>query len=224
MAETATGDGVCVEVSAEPLSLDRYVTAVADDGAGAIATFIGVTRNTFEGKRVARLEYEAYVPMARARWRGRGQRAGMPAELMWYRTRTHAWQAVKELLAVCARMRERWDVRKVAIAHRTGVVPVGEASVIVAVSSAHRREALEATQYGIDELKARARVRERTAMSQPASVTLPPAALRSMPRLVLRRASFVPQATVPIWKKEIYEDNAAGAWKANAEALTLQGR
>jgi hypothetical protein len=62
---------------------------------------------------------------------------------------------VKELQAVCARMRERWDVRKVAIAHRTGVVPVGEASVIVAVSSAHRREALEATQFGIDELKAR---------------------------------------------------------------------
>jgi molybdopterin synthase catalytic subunit len=54
-------------------------------------------------------------------------------------------------------MRERWDVRKVAIAHRTGLVPVGEASVIIAVSSAHRREALEATQFGIEELKARAR-------------------------------------------------------------------
>ncbi len=66
-------------------------------------------------------------------------------------------QAVKELLALCARMRERWDVRKVAIAHRTGLVPVGEASVIIAVSSAHRREALEATQFGIEELKARAR-------------------------------------------------------------------
>ena len=71
MAATATSDGVCVEVSAEPLSLDRYVAAVADDGAGAIATFIGVTRNTFEGKRVARLEYEAYVPMARPPRRSR---------------------------------------------------------------------------------------------------------------------------------------------------------
>jgi len=54
-----------VEVTAEPLSLDRCVAAVADDGAGAIATFIGVTRDTFEGKRVLRLEYEAYTPMVR---------------------------------------------------------------------------------------------------------------------------------------------------------------
>ena len=86
-------------------------------------------------------------------------------------------KAIKELQALCARMRQRWDVRKVAIAHRTGVVPVGEASVVVAVSSAHRREALEATQFGIDELK----------------------------------------ETVPIWKKEVYEDGSA--WKANKEAL-----
>jgi molybdopterin synthase catalytic subunit len=60
---------VFLEVTAEPLSLDRCVAAVADDGAGAIASFIGVTRNTFEGKRVLRLEYEAYTPMARARIR-----------------------------------------------------------------------------------------------------------------------------------------------------------
>jgi molybdopterin synthase catalytic subunit len=56
---------VFLEVTAEQLSLDRCVAAVADDGAGAIATFIGVTRNTFEGKRVLRLEYEAYEPMVR---------------------------------------------------------------------------------------------------------------------------------------------------------------
>lgn len=54
-----------VELSAVPLSLDRYVTAVADDGAGAISTFIGVTRDTFEGKKVVRLEYEAYHDMVR---------------------------------------------------------------------------------------------------------------------------------------------------------------
>lgn len=62
---------VFLEVVAEPLSLDRCVAAVADDSAGAIATFIGVTRNTFEGKRVLRLEYEAYTPMVRA---ARGRR------------------------------------------------------------------------------------------------------------------------------------------------------
>jgi len=52
-------------------------------------------------------------------------------------------------------MRARWALCKVAVVHRLGVVPVGQASVIVAVSSAHRAEALAATAYGIDELKAR---------------------------------------------------------------------
>ena len=56
-------EGSLVELSEEPLSLERYVAAVADDGAGAISTFIGVTRNTFQGRRVVWLEYEAYAPM-----------------------------------------------------------------------------------------------------------------------------------------------------------------
>lgn len=56
-----------VELSAEPLVLERYITAVSDDGAGAISTFIGVTRDTFDGKKVVRLEYEAYNEMVRSR-------------------------------------------------------------------------------------------------------------------------------------------------------------
>lgn len=58
-------DGACfVEVTPGPLVLDKYVGLVGDGGAGAIATFVGVTRNSFQGKRTERLEYEAYVPMA----------------------------------------------------------------------------------------------------------------------------------------------------------------
>ena len=53
-----------VEVSGEPLDLLRYTRWVSDPGAGAISTFSGVTRNSFQGKAVLRLEYEAYVPMA----------------------------------------------------------------------------------------------------------------------------------------------------------------
>lgn len=52
-----------VELSASPLQLQRYVDAVANDSAGAVATFVGVTRNSFEGRAVVRLEYEAYEPM-----------------------------------------------------------------------------------------------------------------------------------------------------------------
>ncbi len=53
-----------VEVTGQPLELARYTAFVADPGAGAIATFTGTTRDTFQGKAVLRLEYEAYGPMA----------------------------------------------------------------------------------------------------------------------------------------------------------------
>lgn len=56
-----------VEISCQPLDLSKYVALVSDPGAGAIATFTGVTRNTFEGRAVLRLEYEAYEPMALAK-------------------------------------------------------------------------------------------------------------------------------------------------------------
>lgn len=56
---------VLVEILSDPLQLQRYQEAVADPGAGATATFTGTTRDTFEGKRVVQLEYEAYEPMAK---------------------------------------------------------------------------------------------------------------------------------------------------------------
>ena len=143
-----SGNQDIVFITAEPLVLGALAARVVCGTAGGIATFIGTTRDNFEGRRVLRLEYEAYQPMAE-----------------------------RELLAICKRMRDRWPLRHVAIAHRIGLVPIGESSVEIAVSSAHRREALEAVQFAIDDLKKH----------------------------------------VPIWKKEIYEGDAA-AWKENAEA------
>ncbi|KAI8375883.1 Molybdopterin biosynthesis MoaE [Blakeslea trispora] len=116
-----------VEISSEELpSLDQVVNLVQDDSAGAISTFSGTTRDTFEGKRVIELEYEAYTPMAK-----------------------------KLLNALITEARESWDLKHVAIYHRTGVVPVGKVSVIIATSSAHRADSLNAVSYLIDELKAR---------------------------------------------------------------------
>ena len=56
-----------MEITFDKLSLDKYATAVHDAAAGGLATFTGVTRDTFDGKTVVRLEYEAYIPMA-TRW------------------------------------------------------------------------------------------------------------------------------------------------------------
>eukprot|EP00983_Pelagomonas_calceolata_P007666 248794-Pelagomonas_calceolata.AAC.1 len=102
-------------VKAEPLGpLDHYTDLVNDPSAGAITTFVGVTRNSFQGKGVLYLEYEAYEPMA-----------------------------MKKLQGVGEAMAAKWDIVKVALAHRVGRVGVSEPSVIIAVSSAHRRDALE---------------------------------------------------------------------------------
>lgn len=101
-------------VTPHPLQLNRYTDWVADPGAGAIASFTGVTRDNFEGQRTARLEYEAYTPMA-----------------------------VAKLRDLCAGAAARWQIIRMAVAHRIGEVGVGQPSVIIAVSSAHRREALE---------------------------------------------------------------------------------
>ena len=72
------GTSIYILISPNDLSLDALVGKVADDGAGAIATFSGVTRNTFNGKGVLRLEYEAYEPMALRKMAVRKQRAIMP--------------------------------------------------------------------------------------------------------------------------------------------------
>ena len=112
------------EIVDTPISLDGLVASVGHPESGAIATFTGTTRDTNNGRNVERLEYEAYADMA-----------------------------VAEFEKIAARVRERWDVRGVAIVHRVGVVPIGETSVAIAVSAPHRAEAIKACHFAIDELK-----------------------------------------------------------------------
>ncbi|RKP04685.1 Molybdopterin biosynthesis MoaE [Thamnocephalis sphaerospora] len=122
---TAIGDDLYV-VTDTRLSLEQLADQVRDDGAGAVVTFSGTTRNHFQGRRVLRLDYEAYAPMAEAEMRKIGDEA-----------------------------RSRWALIRIGVWHRTGTVPVGETSIVIAVSSAHRHDALQAASYMIDELKAR---------------------------------------------------------------------
>ena len=113
------------EVVAHPLSSDALSAAVDDPGAGGIAIFSGVVRNEKNGRPVKFLEYEAFGPMAEAKMREIGEA-----------------------------VRARWpSVKRVAMQHRIGRLEIGESSVLIAVSAAHRREALEACTYAIDTLK-----------------------------------------------------------------------
>jgi molybdopterin synthase catalytic subunit len=115
-----------VEIKENPLDIMRYIDAVRDSSAGAIATFSGTTRDTFEGQEVLELRYEAHKSMA-----------------------------YRELRRICQAAREQWDLKRIAVAHRTGVVTIGQESVFIAVSSIHRQDALQACQFVIDEIKAR---------------------------------------------------------------------
>ena len=93
--------------------------------AGAVSLFVGVVRDNNLGRDVHYLEYDAYPAMA-----------------------TNVMRQIAD------EMHERWDVLEVAMHHRIGRLEIGEASVAVAVASAHRGEGIEACHYGIDRLKA----------------------------------------------------------------------
>ncbi len=116
--------GGAFRLSDEPLSLEEVAREVARDDAGAIATFVGTTRAQSRGRDVIRLEYEAYEGMAEA-----------------------------EMKRIADELRERHDVLDVAIHHRVGPVEIGETSVVIAVSAAHRAAAFDACRDAIDTLK-----------------------------------------------------------------------
>jgi molybdopterin synthase catalytic subunit len=141
-----------VVLSSGPLEVQALVDFVRRDEAGAVILFEGVTRNHHDGRTVVHLEYEAYDGMAEA-----------------------------EMTRIADAARERWSASRVAIAHRVGLVGIGEASVVIAVSAPHRDVAYDASRFVIDSLK----------------------------------------ASVPIWKKEIYEDGSV--WKANKEGQINDG-
>lgn len=199
-----------VEVVDSELDAGRYSAFVEDPGCGAIVTFAGVTRDTFEGRRVVRLEYEAYAPMVGNEVPLNSHSAGGVCWLTRLRKRLlFIRQAVSELRKISQHVIDAYGATKVAIAHRTGVCPVGHASVIIVVSSAHRRAAIEGMSYAIDELKVR---RSRSELDR----TWEEKFSRHVRDNRRRSRFYFPlQATVPIWKKEFYEDGSV--WKENAE-------
>ena len=121
---TAEKSSILCKITQSPIDMQELADFVADPAAGAMATFVGMTRNTNEGRQVTRLEYECYPGMAE-----------------------------KEMEKIAAEVLRRWPVKKIAMVHRLGRVDIGEASVAIAVSSGHRHAAFEACHYAINQLK-----------------------------------------------------------------------
>jgi len=111
-------------IISEPIDLTSVVDSVKTHASGAIDVFIGTTRDHSKGRQVAVLEYEAYLPMA-----------------------------LKSIEGIEREARARWNLHEINIVHRIGRVGIGEPSVVIAVSSAHRDEAFMACRYLIDRLK-----------------------------------------------------------------------
>ena len=126
----------------EPIHHAALVEHVRQAEDGAVVTFDGCVRNHSHGRRTLYLDYEAYESMALAKMR-----------------------------EIAGQIHEKFAIDRVAIAHRLGRMEIGETSVFIAVSSAHRPAAFEACRFAIDTLK----------------------------------------RTVPIWKKEYFEDGAVWA-------------
>lgn len=108
----------------EALNLLACQDFVATDDCGGIVHFVGTVRNETKGKRVLKLDFEAYEPMA-----------------------------IKEMHKIAEKALAQFEVQKVAIHHRTGSLQVGEIPVIIAVSAAHRKAAFAACEFCIDTLK-----------------------------------------------------------------------
>lgn len=126
-----------IRIVESAIDREKLVQSVSSSGSGAIVTFDGTVRDNAREKPVTHLYYEAFPEMA-----------------------------LKELEKIRAEAMRCWPLNDMAIVHRVGRMEIGESSVVIAVSSAHRQAAFEACRWAIDTLK----------------------------------------TTVPIWKKEHYQD------------------
>eukprot|EP00939_MAST-03C_sp_MAST-3C-sp1_P002021 g2021.t1 len=122
--DTTSAKKTLIDVTEKSIVTADIIASVASHAAGATSVFIGTTRNSFEGKVVVRLEYEAYDSMAK--------------------------KVIKELVVSA---RKRWELMHVSVVHRTGVVASGEASIVIAASSVHRKEAISAVEFLINRIK-----------------------------------------------------------------------
>jgi molybdopterin synthase catalytic subunit len=144
-----------VELTHHPIDRDLLFAAVQSDAAGAVACFVGTVRDHHAGRGVRSLAYEAYEPMA-----------------------------LREMRSIADEAARRWPLHGVALVHRLGAVPVGDASVVVTVSSAHRAAAFDACRFAIERIKAGVPIWKREEFAdgtsawvgeEPAATPAPPA-------------------------------------------------
>ncbi|RBR16781.1 uncharacterized protein FIESC28_06816 [Fusarium coffeatum] len=121
-----------VALTHDHLNAQAIMDRVRSPSAGAIVLFAGTTRDNFAGKPVKELQYTAYHP-----------------------------RALKSMLAIAKDIRDKHGLRGVAMVHRLGAVPIGEESILIAVSSPHRQAAWRAGEEALEECKNKVEVWKR---------------------------------------------------------------
>jgi MoaE-MoaD fusion protein len=117
-------DESCYRITGEKISTSDFARSLQAASDGAVVTFEGVVRNHSNGQKTLYLEYEAYTAMA-----------------------------IRRMEEIGAEAQTKFDINSVGIIHRVGKLDIGETSVAIAVTAAHRRAAFEACHYLIDRLK-----------------------------------------------------------------------
>jgi molybdopterin synthase catalytic subunit len=116
-----------IKITEKPIDVQKVIDTATSLEAGAVNVFIGTVRNSAQGKNVVWLEYEAYETMA-----------------------------IAEIKKIIDEASHRWPLKGWAVSHRIGTLKPGEVSVVVAISTPHRKDSFEACQFIIDTLKAKA--------------------------------------------------------------------
>ena len=124
LTASVSGSNFFIEITAEKIDAGKTLDFVSDDSAGSVLLFNGTVRNNEDGKRVRHLFYEAYGEMA-----------------------------LKELKKLADAAFDKFDIIKVSIIHRTGKIDIGEISISIGVSSAHREDSYKASRFLIDNIK-----------------------------------------------------------------------
>jgi len=107
-----------------PIDVPSLIAEVTDPSCGAVSIFLGTVRNVHEGKAVTGIEYKAYEGMA-----------------------------AREMEAILAHVRERFDLDHIVVEHRLGWLGLGEVSIAIVAAHPRRQQAMDATRYAIEEIK-----------------------------------------------------------------------
>ncbi len=113
-----------IEITPKPISPQQLIESVKSDSSGCIVTYIGLIRDNSRGKQVLSVEYEDPDGTAR-----------------------------DKLQALASEAKHKWQLNGIAISHRVGKLKVGDINLVIALSSAHRKQGLAASSYLIDRFK-----------------------------------------------------------------------